>query len=153
MIACISPNDLFLDENLSTLAYATKASQIKNEPIVNYKTKLMTLTKNYKKPTETMKSVSKWYRLREIWMSSWKGLDSRYKRWRRTSQKVEHLKVTLTGTCWLRALIWLETYSRTIVSCESRHNDTRFYWIKGICRCMKCSRKTKSSGINFIRIL
>jgi hypothetical protein len=39
----------------------------------------MTLTKNYKKPTETMKSVSKWYRLREIWMSSWKGLDSRYK--------------------------------------------------------------------------
>lgn len=35
MVACISPNDSFLDENLSTLAYATKASKIKNEPMIN----------------------------------------------------------------------------------------------------------------------
>lgn len=35
MIACLSPNDLFLDENISTLTYATKASKIKNEPTIN----------------------------------------------------------------------------------------------------------------------
>jgi hypothetical protein len=35
MIACINPHDLFLDENLSTLTYATKASFITNKPVVN----------------------------------------------------------------------------------------------------------------------
>lgn len=35
MIACVSPNDSFLDENLSTLAYATKASFIHNKPTIN----------------------------------------------------------------------------------------------------------------------
>ena len=35
MIACINPNDAFLDENLSTLNYATKASYITNQPVVN----------------------------------------------------------------------------------------------------------------------
>ena len=35
MIACISPNDSFLDENISTLTYATKATMIINKPIVN----------------------------------------------------------------------------------------------------------------------
>jgi hypothetical protein len=35
MIACICPNDYFLEENLSTLTYATKASYITNQPIVN----------------------------------------------------------------------------------------------------------------------
>lgn len=35
MIACINPNDSFLDENLSTLTYATKASYITNQPVVN----------------------------------------------------------------------------------------------------------------------
>jgi hypothetical protein len=35
MIACINPNDTFLDENLSTLTYATKASYITNQPVVN----------------------------------------------------------------------------------------------------------------------
>lgn len=35
MIACICPNDAFLEENLSTLTYATKASYITNQPMVN----------------------------------------------------------------------------------------------------------------------
>lgn len=35
MIACICPNDLFFDENISTLTYATKASYITNQPTVN----------------------------------------------------------------------------------------------------------------------
>lgn len=35
MIACISPNDLFLEDNISTLAYATKASCISNDPVKN----------------------------------------------------------------------------------------------------------------------
>jgi kinesin family protein 4/21/27 len=32
MIACIAPADLFYDENISTLAYATKATFITNIP-------------------------------------------------------------------------------------------------------------------------
>ncbi len=35
MIACLSPSDLFVEENISTLTYATKASFISNEPIKN----------------------------------------------------------------------------------------------------------------------
>jgi hypothetical protein len=35
MIACLSPSDAFVEENLSTLAYATKASFISNEPVKN----------------------------------------------------------------------------------------------------------------------
>jgi kinesin family protein 4/21/27 len=43
MIACLSPSDAFLEENLSTLTYATKASFISNEPVKNEdpKTKLI----------------------------------------------------------------------------------------------------------------
>lgn len=35
MIACISPNDAFFEENLSTLTYATKATMITNKPVIN----------------------------------------------------------------------------------------------------------------------
>ena len=35
MIACLTPNDSFIEENLSTLTYATKASFIKNNPTPN----------------------------------------------------------------------------------------------------------------------
>ena len=43
MIACLSPADSFYEENISTLAYATKASCISNDPIKNLdpKTKLV----------------------------------------------------------------------------------------------------------------
>lgn len=35
MIACLSPSDAYIEENMSTLAYATKASYISNEPMKN----------------------------------------------------------------------------------------------------------------------
>ena len=35
MIACLSPSDKFIEENLSTLNYATKASFISNAPTKN----------------------------------------------------------------------------------------------------------------------
>jgi kinesin family protein 4/21/27 len=43
MIACIAPSDFYFEDNLSTLAYATKASCISNDPVKNLdpKTKLI----------------------------------------------------------------------------------------------------------------
>jgi hypothetical protein len=35
MIACLTPSDNFIDENISSLNYATKASYISNEPMKN----------------------------------------------------------------------------------------------------------------------
>lgn len=35
MIACLSPADWFVEENVSTLNYAKKASYISNEPVRN----------------------------------------------------------------------------------------------------------------------
>ena len=35
MIACLNPCDAYLDENVSTLAYAARASYISNKPIKN----------------------------------------------------------------------------------------------------------------------
>ncbi len=35
MIACLSPLDDYLDENMSTLNYASRAQNISNLPIIN----------------------------------------------------------------------------------------------------------------------
>jgi len=35
MIACLTPADFFINENISTLNYANKASYISNKPVVN----------------------------------------------------------------------------------------------------------------------
>jgi len=35
MIACITPIDLYFEENISTLNYATRAAKITNAPTVN----------------------------------------------------------------------------------------------------------------------
>ena len=35
MVACLSPSDAYLDENLSTLSYASRAQSIKNKPVKN----------------------------------------------------------------------------------------------------------------------
>ena len=40
MIACLNPCDLHIEENLSTLTYASKASYISNKPIKNEDPKL-----------------------------------------------------------------------------------------------------------------
>ena len=41
MIACLSPSDLYYEENLSTLKYATQASKIRNKPVVNIDEKIL----------------------------------------------------------------------------------------------------------------
>jgi kinesin family protein 4/21/27 len=35
MIACLHPSEKYLEENVSTLAYASKAAQIANTPVRN----------------------------------------------------------------------------------------------------------------------
>lgn len=40
MIACITPSDDYVDENLSTLNYASRASHISNLPTINQDPKL-----------------------------------------------------------------------------------------------------------------
>ena len=40
MIACITPSDDYMDENLSTLNYASRASNISNLPTINQDPKL-----------------------------------------------------------------------------------------------------------------
>ena len=34
MIACVSPSDVYTDETISTLNYATRTMNIKNKPII-----------------------------------------------------------------------------------------------------------------------
>lgn len=43
MIACITPIDMYLEETLSTLDYAAKASKITNTPVVNEDPKVLLL--------------------------------------------------------------------------------------------------------------
>ena len=40
MVACLNPCDLHIEENLSTLAYASKATHISNKPVKNIDPKL-----------------------------------------------------------------------------------------------------------------
>lgn len=41
MVACLSPSDKYFEENLSTLNYASQASQISNLPTKNIDPKLI----------------------------------------------------------------------------------------------------------------
>ena len=41
MVACLSPSDKYFEENLSTLNYASRASQISNLPTKNIDPKLV----------------------------------------------------------------------------------------------------------------
>lgn len=34
MIACVSPSDIYIDETMSTLNYATRTMNIKNKPVL-----------------------------------------------------------------------------------------------------------------------
>ena len=68
MIACLSPSDAYLDENLNTLAYASKASHIHNKPmrnddpksrqILDLKKQVKDLTEELRKANETIKLLS-----------------------------------------------------------------------------------------------
>jgi kinesin family protein 4/21/27 len=49
MMACLSPSDRFIEENISTLNYAAKASLISNLPTKNVDPKLIQLNEFKKK--------------------------------------------------------------------------------------------------------
>lgn len=49
MIACIAPSDRFIEENVSTLNYATRASNIKNAPTKNIDPKIKEIQELKKK--------------------------------------------------------------------------------------------------------
>ena len=49
MVACLSPSDRYFEENLSTLNYASRASQISNLPTKNIDPKMVMLTEQKRK--------------------------------------------------------------------------------------------------------
>jgi len=57
MIACLSPSDKFTEENLSTLQYAARASQISNIPTKNIDPKLLMLNDQKHKISELEKEL------------------------------------------------------------------------------------------------
>ena len=59
MIACLSPSDQYLEENISTLNYATKASFISNEPIKNEDPKMKLINDLKTKVASLQKELAK----------------------------------------------------------------------------------------------
>lgn len=69
MIACLTPSDKYIDENLSTLAYASKAKVMANAPKVNNDPKMTKigdlneqvniLTKQLSKANDTIDFLNK----------------------------------------------------------------------------------------------
>ena len=57
MVACLSPSDKYLEENLSTLNYASRASQISNLPTKNIDPKLIIMNDQKKKITDLEKEL------------------------------------------------------------------------------------------------
>lgn len=57
MIACLSPSDRYFEENLSTLQYAARASQISNIPTKNIDPKLLILNDQKRKITDLEKEL------------------------------------------------------------------------------------------------
>jgi hypothetical protein len=57
MIACLPPSDKYLDENISTLTYATKASYIANEPNKNEDPRMKIIHELRKKVTSLEKEL------------------------------------------------------------------------------------------------
>lgn len=49
MVACLSPSDRYFEENLSTLQYASRASQISNIPTKNIDPRLLVLNDQKKR--------------------------------------------------------------------------------------------------------
>ena len=72
MLACLNPLDLHIEENLSTLSYASKASFISNKPIKNEDPKtrqIEELKKQVKLLTEELKNANETI----SWLSSLTG--------------------------------------------------------------------------------
>ena len=59
MIACLSPSDMYLEENISTLNYATKASFISNEPVKNEDPKMKLINELKLKVVSLQKELAK----------------------------------------------------------------------------------------------
>lgn len=57
MVACLSPSDRYIEENLSTLNYASRASMISNVPKKNIDPKLMILNDQRKKILDLEKEL------------------------------------------------------------------------------------------------
>jgi len=58
MVACIAPIELFIEENISTLNYASRASRIANVPMINMDPKLKQLM-DQKKTIDRLKQELK----------------------------------------------------------------------------------------------
>ena len=58
MIACLSPSDSYIDENMSTLAYATKASYISNEPVKNEDPKVKMINELKQKVSQLQRELA-----------------------------------------------------------------------------------------------
>ena len=57
MVACLSPSDKYFEENLSTLNYASRASQISNIPTKNIDPKLVVMQEQKRKITDLEKEL------------------------------------------------------------------------------------------------
>ena len=54
MIACVSPSEVYVDETISTLNYATRTMNIKNKPILQMDAKEQTIF-NLKREIQLLK--------------------------------------------------------------------------------------------------
>jgi len=66
MLACVSPADAFYEENLSTLAYATKASFISNDPVKNIDAKTRLVRGLKREVTDLKAELAKAYEQIEL---------------------------------------------------------------------------------------
>ncbi len=57
MVACLSPSDRYLEENLSTLNYAARASLISNVPTKNIDPRLLEIDEQRKRIHELEKEL------------------------------------------------------------------------------------------------
>lgn len=57
MVACLSPSDRYLEENLSTLNYAARASLISNVPTKNIDPRVMEIDDQKKKISNLEKEL------------------------------------------------------------------------------------------------
>lgn len=57
MVACLSPSDRYLEENLSTLNYAARASLISNIPTKNIDPRIMEIDEQKRKVVDLEKEL------------------------------------------------------------------------------------------------
>ena len=96
MLACVAPADAFYEENLSTLAYATKASYISNDPIKNIDVKTR-LVRGLKQEVANLKlELAKAYEQIEL-LSALKKEPGKTTRSVSTAENIESRPTTTSG--------------------------------------------------------